>query len=853
MSSADAKFICEVGGSAVIFPLFGDAEQEWGQWIRIVLYLVGLFWCFMGVAIISNVFMAAIEKVTSKKVRIFNKASARFRTYEVWNDTVANLTLMALGSSAPEILLNVNDIFAREFFSAELGPSTIVGSAAFNLLMIIGICIHTIPDGEVRRIKDVDVYHCTAVFSVFAYVWLIVILVVISPNVVEIWEGVLTFLFFPILVILAYVIDKGWLGGKEVSENSRSGLRVHADMTPDEWAEAEAKIRADHGADMPVEWVARIMQATSTSGNQRAKYRVNATRALVGGKRVRTKRVSAAFGAVRASVWQKKKPWKVVPVAVEQKSAATFVCEFQCEAYAVLENAGSVEVCVSRIGDISLPGRVWLETKDGKAKAKKDYKPFSDWVKFEALQEKASLNIEVFDDAAYEDDEEFFVHMSNPQVLDDHGEHMPEQTAELGAKPMTTITIIDDDDPGHIGFSGIKPDGTHVIYSRPHEFEAQINVVRRAGCCGELTCSYIVEGISAIAGRDFEAQEGTLTWADQQLDNSIKVIIKPVGRYEISEKFRIILSDATGGSKFDPDQDGGPERCVVTVSIEADAEAKDRVDKVRNLLLHKFEKSKVGSSNWAQQFREALYVNGGDEGEEDLASPTLVDYIAHGISLPWKILFALVPPTDYCGGWLCFFCALIMIGLVTLVIGDIASLLGCVMCVPDEITAITLVALGTSLPDTFASKTAALNDPYADAAVGNVTGSNSVNVFLGLGLPWMIAAVYWTSAAPNAKWKQMYASEKSFDLGWLGPEGDRKQGFVVKAGSLSFSVAVFAGCALFTVLLLHLRRVFLGGELGGDTRMKQISLVIMVGLWFVYLSLSIWKSLSEQGDASCAY
>ena len=31
----------------------------------------------------------------------------------------------------------------------------------------------------------------------------------------------------------------------------------------------------------------------------------------------------------------------------------------------------------------------------------------------------------------------------------------------------------------------------------------------------------------------------------------------------------------------------------------------------------------------------------------------------------------------------------------------------------------------------------------ADSAIGNVTGSNSVNVFLGLGLPWMIASIYY--------------------------------------------------------------------------------------------------------------
>ena len=57
-------------------------------------------------------------------------------------------------------------------------------------------------------------------------------------------------------------------------------------------------------------------------------------------------------------------------------------------------------------------------------------------------------------------------------------------------------------------------------------------------------------------------------------------------------------------------------------------------------------------------------------------------------------------------------------------------------------SAITFVALGTSLPDTFASKSAAVSERCADNAIGNVTGSNSVNVFLGLGLPWLIASVY---------------------------------------------------------------------------------------------------------------
>ena len=67
---------------------------------RALYYLLGLLWFFLGVSIIADIFMAAIETITSKEKRV----PGTDITYKVWNATVANLTLMALGSSAPEIL-----------------------------------------------------------------------------------------------------------------------------------------------------------------------------------------------------------------------------------------------------------------------------------------------------------------------------------------------------------------------------------------------------------------------------------------------------------------------------------------------------------------------------------------------------------------------------------------------------------------------------------------------------------------------------------------------------------------------------------------------------------------------------
>ena len=120
-----------------------------------------------------------------------------------------------------------------------------------------------------------------------------------------------------------------------------------------------------------------------------------------------------------------------------------------------------------------------------------------------------------------------------------------------------------------------------------------------------------------------------------------------------------------------------------------------------------------------------------EEGESGGKQPGCLDYIMHFLTVPWKLLFAFIPPTDIMGGWACFVFSIGGIGLLTALIGDLASHFGCTVGLKDTVTAISFVALGTSVPDTFASKTAAVGDQNADASVGNVTGSNAVNVFLG--------------------------------------------------------------------------------------------------------------------------
>jgi len=248
------------------------------------------------------------------------------------------------------------------------------------------------------------------------------------------------------------------------------------------------------------------------------------------------------------------------------------------------------------------------------------------------------------------------------------------------------------------------------------------------------------------------------------------------------------------------------DTCII--EIVTDAEAKKQAEALQQLLERINKEENV---TWGQQFINAclLHPTKNDDGEiEDISG---IDAVMHFFAIGWKVIFSLVPPPHYLGGWACFVLALIMIGLVTAVVGEIANLMGCVIGLKPGVTAITFVAIGTSLPDTFASKKAAEADRYADSAVGNITGSNSVNVFLGLGLPWCIASIYYQRCDPPTNYK-------------------------VPSKGLDLSVALFLVASLIAIFLLVARRVFLRGELGGSKCGRTFSATILVSLWIIYVS-----------------
>ncbi len=91
--------------------------------------------------------------------------------------------------------------------------------------------------------------------------------------------------------------------------------------------------------------------------------------------------------------------------------------------------------------------------------------------------------------------------------------------------------------------------------------------------------------------------------------------------------------------------------------------------------------------------------------------------------------------------WFTFFTSIIWIGILAWYMVEWASHVSCVLRIPEIIIGLTLLAAGTSLPDTLSSVIVARRG-LGDMAVANAIGSNVFNVLFGLGMPWTIYILY---------------------------------------------------------------------------------------------------------------
>lgn len=144
---------------------------------------------------------------------------------------------------------------------------------------------------------------------------------------------------------------------------------------------------------------------------------------------------------------------------------------------------------------------------------------------------------------------------------------------------------------------------------------------------------------------------------------------------------------------------------------------------------------------------------------------------------------------------------MILAGLGGLMLGgrvivEFASRFAAAAGVPERVIALTIVAIGTSLPELATSVAAALKGS-TDIAIGNVVGSNVFNMFFILGLSATISPV---PAAP-ASWADMAVNAAAslalfaFVFTGKGRSLERWEGALLAAGYLAYLAFLIAAPA----------------------------------------------------------
>ncbi|KFW11456.1 PREDICTED: sodium/potassium/calcium exchanger 1 [Eurypyga helias] len=100
--------------------LFSVEERRQG-WV--VLHIFGMMYVFVALAIVCDEYFVPALGVITEKLQI--------------SEDVAGATFMAAGGSAPELFTSLIGVFISH---SNVGIGTIVGSAVFNILFVIGTC-----------------------------------------------------------------------------------------------------------------------------------------------------------------------------------------------------------------------------------------------------------------------------------------------------------------------------------------------------------------------------------------------------------------------------------------------------------------------------------------------------------------------------------------------------------------------------------------------------------------------------------------------------------------------------------------------------------------------------------------
>ncbi|XP_075420151.1 sodium/potassium/calcium exchanger 3 isoform X2 [Tenrec ecaudatus] len=159
--------------------IFSNEDRKQGA---VVLHVLCAMYMFYALAIVcDDFFVPSLEKIC-ERLHL--------------SEDVAGATFMAAGSSAPELFTSVIGVFITK---GDVGVGTIVGSAVFNILCIIGVC--GLFAGQVVALSS----WCLLRDSIYYTMSVIALIMFIYDEKVSWWESlVLVLMYFIYIIIMKY-------------------------------------------------------------------------------------------------------------------------------------------------------------------------------------------------------------------------------------------------------------------------------------------------------------------------------------------------------------------------------------------------------------------------------------------------------------------------------------------------------------------------------------------------------------------------------------------------------------------------------------------------------------------------
>ncbi|XP_021535321.1 sodium/potassium/calcium exchanger 4 isoform X2 [Neomonachus schauinslandi] len=156
--------------------LFSNKERQHGA---VLLHILGALYMFYALAIVcDDFFVPSLEKIC-EKLHL--------------SEDVAGATFMAAGSSTPELFASVIGVFITH---GDVGVGTIVGSAVFNILCIIGVC--GLFAGQVVRLT----WWAVCRDSVYYTLSVIVLIAFIYDEEIVWWEGLVLIILYAFYILI---------------------------------------------------------------------------------------------------------------------------------------------------------------------------------------------------------------------------------------------------------------------------------------------------------------------------------------------------------------------------------------------------------------------------------------------------------------------------------------------------------------------------------------------------------------------------------------------------------------------------------------------------------------------------